>query len=197
MESSFNPIIANIVKGLAYTENGGKPTQPKAGKTGEMKSIFQFTHDTWKIYSKQVSGQADLPLNTENETKVVYAKVGSWYDQLKKEGISDEEIPLKIASMWNAGEHRPDAYKQNFKGVNKKYGVAYDTPAYAKKVLGYVKQFQREGIQSDPIQSGKLPVAQAPINSPMMSTAPQNAQQAPPQATPGLLSPQMKQVRQV
>lgn len=123
-------------KALAYTENGGKPGQPKAGKTGEMKSIFQFTPDTWKHYAKEVTGDENLPLNTENEIQVVTSKCKQWYD----EGKNTEQI----ASMWNAGEHKPDAYKQNWKGTNKKYGVSFDTPGYAKKVVGYTNQFIKE-----------------------------------------------------
>lgn len=188
---NIDPKIADIVKALAYTENGGKPSQPKAGKTGEMKSIFQYTPDTWKIYSKQVSGKDGLPLNTENESAVTYAKVSGWYQNLKSEGVSDNEIPLKIASMWNAGEHKPDAYKQNWKGTNKKYGVAYDTPAYAKKVADYVKQFKKE--QPDVAESGS-PVA---MSSP--ATTPGIIPNQPPstQKNTGLIPPAMKEARQV
>lgn len=130
--------VAKIVKALAYAENGGSPniSSPSAGKTGEMKSIFQFTPDTWKLYAKQASGQDNLPMTPENEAMVVYHKVSDW----KQKGYTPEQI----ASMWNAGEQRPDAYKQNWKGVNKKYGVAYDTPAYVNKVTNYMKQFDSQ-----------------------------------------------------
>lgn len=186
--------IASIVKALAYTENGGKPNlaKPSAGKTGEMKSVFQFTPDTWKIYAKQITGQDNIPLTTENEAAVTYAKVANWYKQLKSEGVSDEEIPLKIASMWNAGEHRPDAYKQNFKGVNKKYGVAYDTPAYAKKVASYAKQFEKEN-PVDPQKDSK--VATSNKNQGLIPTPP--VQTNNPSSQPGVMPPQMKQARQV
>ncbi len=125
--------IANIVKALVYTENGGKPKEAKAGKSGEVKSYFQFLQPTWKEYSKQVSGQDNLPLNKENEVKVVYAKVSDWLNH----GYSPEQI----FSMWNSG--RPNAYKQGVKGVNKS-GVAYDTPGYVKKATNYLSQFEKE-----------------------------------------------------
>ena len=130
--------IKAIVKALGYAENGGKPDVKnlKAGPTGEMKSIFQFTPDTWKLYSKQIAGK-ELPMTPDNESNVVYKKVEKWL----AEGHNVEEI----ASMWNAGEQRPEAYKQNWKGTNKKYGVAYDTPAYAAKVKSYADSF----IKSD------------------------------------------------
>lgn len=137
-----------ITKALAYTENGGKPTTAKAGKSGELKSIFQFLPSTWKLYSKQVLGQ-DVPLTLESEAYVVHKKVSDWIDHLEEDGTPEEEIPLKIASMWNAGERKADAYKENHKGTNK-YGVAYDTPAYAKKVGNYVKEFSNEGADQVP-----------------------------------------------
>lgn len=139
-----------IVKAIAYTENGGKPDaeNPSAGKTGEAKSIFQFTPDTWNLYSKQVFGKEGVPINGNTEAAVVYHKVGDWLDK----GFSTEQI----ASMWNAGEQKPDAYKQNWKGVNQKYGVVYDTPAYAKKVANYAKQFENEVSGTGEATPGKV-----------------------------------------
>lgn len=184
----MNPTIAKIVKALAYAENGGKPTQPKAGKTGEMKSIFQYTPDTWKIYSKQISGEDNLPLDNESETAVTYGKVGSWYDQDIKEGYSPEEAIMRIASRWNAGEQRPDAYKQGVKGINKKYGVAYDTPAYAKKVADYAKQFEGGSPQEVPISN--------PTKSPgLIKSQLQNA--VAPTVNKGIITPAMKETKQV
>lgn len=122
-----------IAKAIAYAENGGKPKKIVAGKSGEMKSIFQFTPATWKGYSRHVFGK-EVPLTNEAEAEVVHHKVKAWLD----DGFNTEQI----ASMWNAGERRPDAYKQNWKGKNK-YGVEYDTPAYARKVASYAKSFEK------------------------------------------------------
>lgn len=174
-----------ITKALGYSENGGKPNinAPSKGKTGEMKSIFQYTPDTWKIYSKQITGKDNLPLTSDNETAVTLGKVTGWVNTLRQQGVSDQEIPLKIASMWNAGEHKPDAYKQNWKGLNKKYGVAYDTPAYANKVASYVKQFQKEGVQ--PSQSNELAIqnntqtTKTPASTGLMQNNSQVASAAP------------------
>lgn len=132
--------IKAIVKAIGYAENGGKPDLNKLqkGKSGEMKSIFQFTPSTWKLYAKQVFGKEDVPLNNDTETYVVHEKVKKWVDA----GYNTEQI----ASMWNAGEARPNAYKENWKGTNK-YGVKYDTPAYAKKVASYATSFEK-GDQS-------------------------------------------------
>jgi len=134
-----------ITKALAYTENGGKPDvhNLSAGKSGEMKSMFQFLPSTWRLYAKQELGDANAPLTPENEALVVHKKVSDWVDHLSNEGVSQDEIPLKVASMWNAGESKPDAYKEGWKGTNSK-GVSYDTPAYANKVASYVKEFEKE-----------------------------------------------------
>lgn len=183
--------IASIVKALAFAENGGKPdiSNPKAGKTGETKSIFQFTPDTWKVYSKQTSGQDNLPMNAQNESQVVYHKVEDWVNQ----GYNVEQI----ASMWNAGEQRPDAYKQNWKGTNKKYGVAFDTPAYAKKVADYAHQFQNENnIKSDKNPSRQSngfvsQTSQIPQKPPVSVTQPKGA------TLPELMQKQAKTPRSV
>lgn len=133
----------SITKAIAYAESGGAPNleNPKAGKTGEMKSIFQYTPDTWKLYSKQIFGK-EVPMSADAETHVTKEKVKKW--------IKEGKTASQIASMWNAGESKPDAYKQNWKGTNKKYGVAFDTPAYAKKVLDYSKQFYQEKKAKSP-----------------------------------------------
>lgn len=131
-------LAASIVKALAYTENNGKPdlSNLKAGKTGETKSIFQFTPDTWKRYSKEIFGNEDVQIVPDTETYVTNEKVKKW--------IAKGYNARQIASMWNAGESKPDAYKQSWKGTNEKYGVGYDTPAYADKVLKYSRQFYQE-----------------------------------------------------
>lgn len=134
--------LANsIVKAFAYTENGGKPDieNPKAGKTGEMKSIFQFEPATWKQDAKKYLHDENAPLTSDAETYVMKQKVEGWM----KKGYTVSQM----ASMHNAGESEPDAYTGKFstgkasKGVNAKYGVGYDVPDYAKKVLTYSKKF--------------------------------------------------------
>jgi len=134
-------LVDAITKALGYTENGGKPdlNRLSAGKTGELKSIFQFTPDTWKNYAQQVYGDPNTPLTPDHETHVVKTKVAGWLEK----GYS----PKQIASMWNAGVGEPDAYSGKFsngqpsRGINKKYGVPYDVPAYANKVDKYTQEF--------------------------------------------------------
>lgn len=142
-----------IVKGIAYTENGGEPPldNPVAGPTGEMKSIFQFMPDTWDMYSKEVFGK-EMPLNKENETYVVQQKVKKWL----KEGRTAKQI----GSMWNAGTGEPDAYLGKFKMTTKTHKagdpsvgmlkgkngkpVKMDVPGYAEKLNNYASQFFTE-----------------------------------------------------
>lgn len=134
----------SIVKGIAYTENGGKLdfNNIKAGKTGEIKSIFQFTPGTWKLYAKSELGDENAEVNPDNETYVARQKVKKWIDK----GYTARQI----ASMWNAGEAEKDAYTGKFStgkssvGINQKYGVKYDVPGYANNVLKYSKQFYSE-----------------------------------------------------
>lgn len=154
MDPQTQKLVDAITKALGYTENGGKPNlnNLKAGKTGEMKSLFQFTPATWKNYSQQVFGK-DVPISADAETYVVQQKVGKWVDKLSQEGYSQDKIVPMIASMWNAGAGEPDAYTGKFSdgspssGVNAKYGVKYDVPSYAKKVTKYTDQFL---TQNDP-----------------------------------------------
>lgn len=144
-------LVSSIVKALAYQENGGKLDLSKisAGKTGEMKSIFQFLPATWKGYAKEVLGDENAPLNNENETKVVYEKVKKW--------LEDDMSVKQIASMWNAGTGEPDAYTGKFgmttkthkagdpsKGILQKSKVAFDVPTYANNVNDYAQKFFKE-----------------------------------------------------
>lgn len=146
-----------ITKALAYTENGGKPNMNNlsSGKSGEMKSIFQFEPSTWKLYAKQELGDPNAPLTNENEAVVVHKKVSDWLDAGYK--------PEQIASMWNAGERRPDAYKEGWSGTNSS-GVHFDTPTYAKKVADYTKQFMNESQSDDSTPSGAPQMSNPPVD---------------------------------
>lgn len=143
-----------VTKGLAYTENGGKPNieNPSSGKTGEMKSIFQYEPKIWHSYSKEILGNNQSPMTADSETYVTNQKVLKWL----KEG----KTVSQIASIWNSGDE--NAYTGKFsngsssKGMNKQYGVNFDVPGYAGKVLDYTKGFlsdKNAGSSSDPVQS--------------------------------------------
>lgn len=121
---SLDQDAVNLAKAIRQTESGGN-FQAK-GKSGEF-GAYQFTPATWASSSKKYLGQ-DVQLEQatpEQQNEVAYKQIKEWKDKGFNVG--------QVASMWNAGEKNPDAYQQNFKGVNK-MGVRYDVPAYAKSV---------------------------------------------------------------
>jgi len=150
-----------ITKGLAYQENGGAPNlnNLSAGKSGELKSIFQFTPDTWKGEAQKYLGNADTPLTPDAETTVVMKQVGDWLD----EGYTAKQI----ASMWNAGHGEPDAYTGKFSngdssiGTNKE-GVKFNVPAYANSVDKYANQFYTQLQAKDQQATMASPSFQSP-----------------------------------
>lgn len=192
-----DPRVAAIVKAIALTENGGKiPKEAVAGQSGEMKSIFQYTPGTWKMYSKQILGK-EVPLDKGSETVVTYGKV---HDMLQQ-GLSPEEI----ASVWNSG--RPDAYLQGKVGINK-YGVKYDVPGYVAKFKKYLdspdsQPGSQSGQDMASQQSRKpMPLAASPTPQPQATPPPvapvAQAPQAPKKGIlPELAMKQMKSVREV
>lgn len=167
-----------ITKALAYTENGGKPSVEgeKAGKTGEVKSIFQFEPTTWKEYSKQVTGQDNLPVTPANESVVALGKVSQWVKKFQDEGKNPQQIATAIGSLWNSGNPNPNVAG---KGVNKKYNVKYDTPGYAKKVADYTDQFLNDsdmpdvsGHQNSNVATNEQASAPGLLSNPTVETKP-------------------------
>lgn len=133
--------------GRAETGEGGTQAYTKRGASGEY-GRYQFMPDTWKAYASEAGVTTPLEQATiEDQNKVAYTKIAKW----KAEGYN----PAQIASMWNAGPDKPNAYKEGWKGVNEK-GVAYDTPAYAQKVSQYYLQ-----------QKQNIPQAEAQVQGPV------------------------------
>lgn len=184
----LDPQVASIVKALALTENGGRidVNNPKSGQSGEMKSLFQFTPGTWKMYAKEISGDPNLPMNAQNESLVTYGKVHQWL----QDGLKPEEI----ASIWNSG--KPDAYLKDNKGTNK-YGVKFDTPAYVKQFSEHLKQTggNQPKIQSQAPQTS--PVTQPLIQGNFATSQPIQAQAPQGKTLPELMQKQAKQPRQI
>lgn len=129
-QTQLDPDAVNLAKAIRQHESGGNfNATGKSGETG----AYQFTAPTWKGYAKEVLGDSNAPMTPENQNQVAYTKIKQWKDGGKNVG--------QIASMWNAGEGKPNAYLENNVGVNK-YGVNYDTPAYAKKVAEIYQQLK-------------------------------------------------------
>lgn len=174
-ENTIQIMADAITKAIAYKENGGKVDldNPVAGKTGEMKSIFQFLPSTWENYAGEILGDKKAPLNKDNETYVVNEKVKRW--------LRSGKTAKQIASMWNAGTGEPDAHDGTFKvttkthkagdpskGILKNSGVAYDVPKYAQDVEDYSKQFFQEKMnaQSVPKQAATKIADSSPVDHP-------------------------------
>jgi len=139
-------LVELVTKSLGYTENNGKPNLDRlqAGKTGELKSIFQYLPETWKDYSKQVAKKV-LPNNPDNEVFVTKGMVRKWLEQ----GMTPEQI----ASKWNSND--PDAYKGTFttgyrKGApargrsSKNPKVMFDVPKYVANFQNHFKALSQE-----------------------------------------------------
>lgn len=173
--------IATIIKAIAFTENGGQPdvNNLKAGKSGETKSMLQFLPATWKEYSKQVSGQDNLPMTPENEAQVTYHKVEDW--------LNNGYTPEQIFSTWNSG--RPNAYKKNLKGTNSS-GVVYDTPGYVNRAMTYFNQFNNEGTKKSP-EGGQIT-----IKKPGMSAGLIPSQSEITPLKSGMIQPKMKEMKE-
>lgn len=123
--------VINLTKAIRQVESGGKVDA--RGASGEFGG-YQFTPDTWKAYASEAG--INVPLeqaNREQQNQVAYNKIKQWKDKGYNIG--------QVASMWNAGQGRPDAYQENHRGTNN-YGVQYDTPAYAEKVAQAYQQLK-------------------------------------------------------
>lgn len=134
---------ALAAKAIAYTENGGKPdlANPSAGKSGELKSIFQFEPETWAADSQEVFGKSGVPLNNDTESYVA--------TQMVQKQLEEGKTLPQIFSSWNAGPGEPDAYTGKFSngepslGRNKE-GVSFNVPAYVKTAMNYYNQFSQD-----------------------------------------------------
>lgn len=153
MNDSLSQTAMAVTKALGYAENGGapNPNSESAGKTGELKSIFQFEPATWKKMAKEYLGDANAPLTPDNETTVVYKNVSKELN----EGYTIKQI----ASEWNSGDK--DAYTGKFSsgspsiGTNEKYGVKYNVPAYANTVNSYAQQFMSQSGNNAQVASSQ------------------------------------------
>jgi len=106
-----------IAAAIKQVESGGNYNAKGASTEG---GAYQFMPATWKSWAKQYLGNENAPMTPANQDKVALSKI----NDLLKQGYGAKEIAL----IWNGGQ--PIVKK----GVNK-YGVPYDSGAYANKVL--------------------------------------------------------------
>lgn len=127
----LDPSVVNLTKAIRQVESGGNLNA--RGGSGEFGG-YQFTPDTWNAYASEAGVAVPLEQATrEQQNEVAYKKIKQWKDQGYNVG--------QVASMWNAGQGRPNAYQENHRGVNS-YGVEYDTPGYAEKVAQAYQQLK-------------------------------------------------------
>lgn len=138
--TQLDPAVVNLTKAIRQTESGGN-FQAK-GASGEY-GAYQFTPDTWN--GKASKYGVNVPLNQatpEQQNEVAYKQIAEWKNQGYNVG--------QIASMWNAGPGKPNAYLEGNAGINK-YGVSYDTAAYATKVATAYQGFKGQTPQNNSV----------------------------------------------
>lgn len=133
MDNTLDPTIVALAKAIKYAETGTGNTYAQKGASGEF-GAYQFMPNTYKLYAAKYLGSAVAKATVENQNRIAYSFIKS----KKEQGYN----PSQIASMWNAGEKKPDAYKQNWVGINSQ-GVKYDTPGYVRKVSAFYQQFKQ------------------------------------------------------
>lgn len=112
-----NGSVKKIAAAIKSVESGGN--YKAKGGSGEF-GAYQFMPSTWKSWAKQYLGNPNSPMTKENQDLVAERKIA----ELLSKGYGVWEIAL----IWNGGT--PTVKK----GTNK-YGIKYDSGAYASKVL--------------------------------------------------------------
>lgn len=118
---TVNGSANKIAAAIKHVESGGN--YGAKGESGEG-GAYQFMPESWKAWAGQYLGNSNAKQTPQNQDMVAQARIG---DLLSK-GYNAHQIAL----IWNGGQ--PIVKK----GVNK-YGVAYDSGAYANKVIGALK----------------------------------------------------------
>ncbi len=135
MQDQLDPQVVNLAKAIRQTESGGDFNIK--GKSGEH-GAYQFMPDTWDEYSREAGINVPLEKATpQQQNEVAYKKIKQWKDKGLNVG--------QIASSWNAGPGRPNAYIEGNAGINSK-GVKYDTAAYAKEVADYYQNLKKQSL---------------------------------------------------
>lgn len=160
----------NLAKAIKKAETGDSPdAYQQHGASGEF-GAYQFMPDTYKDYAKRYLGNANADPSVENQNKIAY----SFVKEKKDAGFT----PAQIASMWNAGEKKPNAYREGWVGTNDQ-GVQYDTP-------GYVSRVSQRYLEL----TGGTPTAQAGgyVTPPEVAPPLESPEAAPEEPKKGLLS---------
>ena len=163
----LDPIAQTLTQAIAMQEGGGKllpytaasgdePNAPQGTAGGR----YQFIPDTWKNYAGQVLGNPNAPMTPDNQNQVAYSMIDGW--------LKSGKTPAQAASMWNAGEGAPDAWKP---GTVQAHG---DTPQYVQNVQKYAQQLASKQLPQAP--TGNLASAQSGLPSmPQAATSGQSS----------------------
>ena len=144
MNDQLDPQAMALTKAIRQVESGGNfKARSKDGSFG----AYQFLKSTWDNTARKYGVNAEWEKATpQQQNEVAYKQIKEWKDKGHNVG--------EIASMWNAGAGRPQAYLQGLKGTNSS-GVNYNVANYAKKVAtlyqGYKGQSQPQ-VQQEPIE---------------------------------------------
>ena len=144
MNDQLDPQAMALTKAIRQVESGGNfKARSKDGSFG----AYQFLKPTWDNTARKYGVNAEWEKATpQQQNEVAYKQIKEWKDKGHNVG--------EIASMWNAGAGRPQAYLQGLKGTNSS-GVNYNVANYAKKVAtlyqGYKGQSQPQA-QQEPIE---------------------------------------------
>jgi len=152
MENQLDPQVVNLAKAIRKQESNDNFTaRSKDGSFG----AYQFIKPTWDATAKKYGVNAQWEQATpQQQNEVAYKQLKEWKDKGYNVG--------QIASMWNAGSGRPNAYLEGLKGTNKD-GVNYNVAEYARKVATNYQAFKNEG-GGQPTQVQPQPVA--PVEKP-------------------------------
>lgn len=115
--SAGNASASKIANAIKQVESQGNYSAK--GASGEF-GAYQFMPSTWKQWAGEFLGDSNAQPTPQNQDFVAQAKINS----LVQQGYNPEEIAL----IWNGGTPKRKA------GVNK-FGVKYDSGAYADKVI--------------------------------------------------------------
>lgn len=119
------PTAEQVAAAILQVETGGK--YEAKGASGEGGG-YQFMPATWKEWAGKYLGDSSAKMTRENQDKVAIARI----KDLQAKGLN----PREIALMWNGGDTKEKA------GVNR-FGVKYDTKAYADKVMSQLEALLR------------------------------------------------------
>lgn len=121
---------SSIAAAIKQVESGGN--YQARGASGES-GAYQFMPSTWAAWAQKYLGDSNASMTPENQDAVANAHI--------QDLLNQGHTPQEIALIWNGGSTQVKS------GTNK-YGVAYDTGAYAQKVMGALqKQGQTVQVQ--------------------------------------------------